>query len=553
MDEEMDKSELDNRLFEGIADTIDRSYLYVSNIKTGISRWDKKSVEYFGLPGEYMEDAGSIWAEHIHPEDREAYLEDISEVLSGKKQQHAMDYRARNSEGEYVMCTCRGVVLKGEKEGAADLFVGTIVNHSLSDNVDVVTNLYNIYGFRQYFRSMQEEKEKGSIMLLGINNFSEINDIYGYRMGDRVLRAFAGRLAAKISGSGPVYRMDGVRFACCLKESDKEKISDLYSVVKRMAAHDIFLDGERIAITVSAGVVSLSDSHDESSVMTSARYSLEQSKHERHGDLVFFDEDLLTDNRRNMELMGALRESILNGCDGFYLCYQPVVGADTENLVGAEALLRWNKEPFGEVPPGMFIPWLENDPSFFDLGNWILERALTEGKSLLERYPDFVLNVNIAFPQLSRIQFRQCVKEILDRTGFPPQNLCLELTERCRQLEITYLQEEIRQLKSFGIKIAMDDFGTGFSSLNLLKDLPIDTLKIDRGFVCDIQGNVANQEIVRAITSCASNLHIHVCMEGVEDRNMVDYMNRFSPYSYQGYYYSRPIPMENFKKKYLCG
>ena len=546
----MDKSELDGRIFDGIASTLDRSYLYLSNLKTGISRWDKNAVEYFGLPGEYMEDAGTIWAEHIHPDDRDAYLQDVDEVFTGKKNGHVMDYRARNREGQYVMCTCRGVVLRGS-DGEADLFMGTIVNHSITDNVDVVTNLYNIYGFRQYFRCLQDKDAKGTMLLVGINNFSEINDVYGYQVGDQVLREFGTQLAEEVRDYGPVYRMDGVRFCCCLPEEDKETIAKIYENIKHMAVHDIFLGEKRISVTVSAGATSLNSQQDESSVITSARYSLEQSKHEKHGELVFFDDALLADNRKNLELIGALRESIMNGFNGFYLCYQPVVGADSEELVGAEALLRWSKEPFGEVPPGVFIPWLENDPSFFDLGNWILERAMTEGMALLAQYPNFVLNVNIAYPQLARIRFRRSVQEILKKTGFPPENLCLELTERCRQLEISYLQREIKFLKSLGIKIAMDDFGTGFSSLNLLKDLPIDTLKIDRSFVSDIKGNVANQEIVGAITSCASNLNIHVCMEGVEDRSMIEYMNQYSPYSYQGYYYSKPIRMGNFIEKYL--
>jgi diguanylate cyclase (GGDEF)-like protein len=548
--EQIDKSELENRLFDGFAAASDRNYIYICNMKTGVSRWDKKAVEYFGLPGEYMKNAGSVWEEHIHPDDREAYRKDIDEVFSGKKVTHMMDYRAENLEGEYVLCTCRGVVMRGNDD-EADIFVGSIVNHSISDNVDAVTNLYNVYGFRQYFRFFQESRKKGSILLVGINNFSEINDIYGYQVGDHVLRVFGEKLVKEMSEYGPVYRMDGVRFSCCLQEESEAKISAIYEKIKRMAGHDIFLDGERIAITVSGGVVIMNSNYDESSVVTSARYSLEQSKHEKHGELVFFNDSLLADNRKNLELMGALRKSILNDFDGFFLCYQPVIGAESEDLVGAEALLRWEKEPFGLVPPGLFIPWLENDPSFFDLGNWILERAMTESKGILEKYPNFVLNVNIAFPQLARIRFRQSIKEILDRTGFPPKNLCLELTERCRQLEVSYLREEIDYLKSLDIKIAMDDFGTGFSSLNLLKDLPVDTLKIDRGFVCDIQGNVANQEIVRAISSCASNLDIHICMEGLEDRNMVDYMSRFSPYSYQGFYYSRPIPMNDFYDKYM--
>ena len=552
MEWELDKTGLDSPLFEGFCDTSDRNFFFVTNMETNVTRWDKKMVSYFGMHSEYMIDGGFVWSEFVHPDDREEYLKDITELMSGRNRVHTMDYRARNSKGEYVRCTSRGIVIDG-KDGGADMFVGSIENHSISDNVDSVTNLYNIIGFRQYYQLLRQNGQGGTIILVGINNFSEVNDLYGYRIGDQLLRIFGESLVSKIGHKcGPVYRMDGVRFACCLVGmDDKDEVSTIYDQIKRIAAHELYLGGERIAITVSAGAVVLGEGYDESSLLTSASYSLQQSKYEKHGELVFFDENLMADSRKNVEILSTLRESIRNDCDGFFLCYQPVIGAESEKLVGAEALLRWEKEPYGLVPPGLFIAWLENDPNFFDLGNWILRRAMTEGKEILNYYPDFILNVNIAYPQLSRKRFRKCLKEIIDETGYPPKNLCLELTERCHQLEISYLQKEIDYLKSLGIKIAIDDFGTGFSSLNLLKDLDVDTLKIDRSFVSDIQGNVANQEIVRAISNCATNLNIHVCMEGLEDRDMIDYMSRFGPYSYQGYYYSRPIRMEDFKVKYF--
>ena len=185
------------------------------------------------------------------------------------------------------------------------------------------------------------------------------------------------------------------------------------------------------------------------------------------------------------------------------------------------------------------------------MGNWIIKSALTEGLKLVQKFPDFVLNVNVAYPQLSHVGFEEKVKSILEETGFPAKNLCFELTERCRQLEKNYLQNIIDSLKSLGIKIAIDDFGTGFSSLNLLSELSVDTLKIDRGFVFDIQTNIANQAIVKAVTGCASDLNVNVCLEGLEDRQMIDFVKRYAVYSYQGYHFSRPITMEQFVEKYF--
>ena len=546
---EFDKTELDSRIFDGFAETSKRTYIHLCNMQTGISRWSRNAVEYFGLPGEYFDNAGEIWGEHIHPADRDMYFQDIEEVFSGKKSRHDLDYRARNKEGDYVTCTCQGLVLKGEN-GKADLFVGTIENHGIMDNIDATTNLYNIYEFWQGIRAIRDTDAPHMILMIGITNFSDINAIYGYSFGDKVLHELGGILLDMVRGIGSVYRMDGVRFACILPKCSPNDVETLYARIQHAAKHTLFIDNVRISVGLSGGVVDYHGEYDEYSVQANVKYALEQPKHEQHGELVFFDNKLLSDNRKNLEMLDALRKSIMNHCDGYYLCFQPIISAEDEKLVGAEALLRWYKPPFGEVPPGVFIPRLESDPSFYELGNWIIKTAVIEGKKLLNKYPDFVLNVNVAYTQLSRISFVDAVEEILKETGYPAANLCLELTERCRQLDRQYLRKKIDALKALGIKIAVDDFGTGFSSLNLLSELPVNTIKIDRGFIIDIQTNAANQAIVEAITNCAQKLDVHVCCEGLETKEMIEFIRQYPVYSIQGYYYSKPIKMGSFMEKY---
>ena len=547
--DKLDKSELDSKLFDGFADTSNRRYIYISNFKTGVTRWSKNAVDDFGLSGEYMLDAIQEWSTYIHPADREKFLKDINEVFLGQKARHSMDYHVCNKEGEYVICTCTGNVMKGNP-GEADLFIGSIENHGIADNVDPITNLYNLYQFWNHLKKINNSNSNLTVLLIGVNNFSQINNTYGYSFGNEVLRKFADILQYHVKDRGQVYRSDGARFVCMVSGFSKEEIKDLYKALKWDARHKIYIEDVRCSINISCGAVPYNEGYDESSLQTCARYAYEQSK-DSHGDIVFFDYDLLEHNKKNIEFMSALRNSILNNFEGFYLCYQPIMGANDEQLIGAEALLRWSMEPFGTVPPGVFIPWLENDPSFFELGNWILRQALIETKDLLKRNPKFVINVNITYSQLSHSTFGNVVKDILEELDFPPQNLCLELTERCRQLEKNYLYEAICFLKSLGIRIAIDDFGTGFSSLNLLGELPIDVLKIDRGFVNDIETNQADQAIVKAVTGCADDLNVHVCLEGLEDRNMIDFVKRYSVYSYQGFYFSRPIRIKEFVEKYF--
>ena len=385
-------------------------------------------------------------------------------------------------------------------------------------------------------------------MQLGINRFSIVNDVYGYAFGDKVLKKIADKLVTVTRGVGNVYRMDGAKFAIIFPNPDVD-VEKIYACVQQIAKNEIIVDSNYIPLTVSCGVVKTDHADTgEYTIQASASYALDKSKHTMHGELVYFQDEFQEYSRTTLELLDVMRQSVVDGCKGFYMCYQPVVEANTGKIIGMEALLRWNREPYGEVPPGRFIPWLENDPCFFELGNWILEQALSEGKNIIHENPHFVINVNVSATQLERRKFRESVMEILQRTGFPAKNLCLELTERCRAMDKEYLNEEIHFLRSNGIKVALDDFGTGQSSLELLCEFPFDCLKIDRGFVRDIEINHAAQVVVDSIVQCANGLGMQVCVEGVENEQLRDFIRQYGAHSHQGYLYSRPIRMEQFMK-----
>lgn len=256
-------------------------------------------------------------------------------------------------------------------------------------------------------------------------------------------------------------------------------------------------------------------------------------------------------NRESNLLMAQLRGSIIEGCKGFYVSYQPLVDAKTGEMQGMEALLRFEMEPFGNVPPGRFIPLLEQDDLFFELGNWILRQVFSDGKEFLKDNPDLIIHVNISYRQIERKEFRSKLVSLLTLSGFPPENLCLELTERCNFLNMDCLRNEVDFFRSCGIKIALDDFGTGFSSFNLLREIPVDIIKIDREFVKDIENNRTDQSIVQAIVQCAHNMCIPVCVEGIENAELKDYMQQYDITKFQGYYYAKPLAKAQFKESEL--
>ena len=223
-------------------------------------------------------------------------------------------------------------------------------------------------------------------------------------------------------------------------------------------------------------------------------------------------------------------------------------------MLGGEALVRWEMEPYGNVPPNKFIAWLENDPLFYDLSLWIFRNAMKTWKEkVLVCNPSLILNINVSYIQIDKQCFRNDLLNILDEIDCPSNNLCLELTERCRFMDLEFLRNEIIFLKSHGIRVALDDFGTGFSAMELLINLPIDTIKIDRSFVLDIENKKEKQHVVKALLECARNLGVRSTVEGIETNSMRDVLREYGASTLQGYLYSKPVKIEDFVKLKLDG
>ena len=279
-------------------------------------------------------------------------------------------------------------------------------------------------------------------------------------------------------------------------------------------------------------------------ILSCAAYALESSKRRQDGEFVIFENELGDRTQRTMDLLLALQRDVtMEECSGFSLCYQPLISGVDNSILAVEALTRWNKEPFGSISPGEFIPQLENDRCFFALGQWILRQAMTDGLKLLAIQPDLMVNVNVSHAQLDRYEFRDALMDLLRDTGFPAKNLCLELTERCRSIRPDYLAEELRFFRSQGIQIALDDFGTGLASLGLFHTLPMDWLKIDQTFISGIRTSPMDQSIVEAVIHWADHLDLRVCIEGVEDAETREFLQRYPVAAHQGYHYSFPLPL----------
>ena len=537
-------------LFDAFSVIAEGAYVYVCDMKYDYSRWSKTAVDVFDLPSEYMTAAGEIWEEHIHPQDKESYRNRIQSIFEGTASGHDMQYRACRPNGEYDVCTCRGVVLKDETD-VPEYFCGVIRNHGAQGSLDSLTGLPNQYRFFEDLQADLRTHTAARITMVGISKFTEINEVYGYRFGNRVLQKFGRYLVESVGNLGTVYRLDGTRFAVISTIFEAEEVKKYYEKLRSYYRMGVNVDDKQAILELNAGLLTVDNFNvDDQTVYACLNFAYGESKVRKQGDLVEFYNDLTDENRQRIEKLHAIRASIMREYEGFYLLYQPVVDAKEERLIGAEALLRWRSEEYGMVPPDHFIPLLERDPLFPELGQWILWRALLDAKKVLENYPDFVINVNLSYTQLEKPDFVEMVLMMLKETDFPPSHLCLEITERCRLLDMNLLKNIVVNLRGHGIRIALDDFGTGFSSIGLVKNLPFDTIKIDRSFVLKIEDDNKERELIEHFTNVASTFGAKVCVEGIETPGMRDILQKYRVQSFQGYYYAKPLEIEEFLSRF---
>ena len=521
-------------------------FIFVENIESGESNWSKEAVEYLGFSDEVIGNTQKIIQDISHPEDKERIQQEFEEVFSKQKKAFYLSFRIKNAKGDYVPCTCKGNIVFDEG-GEPYIFTGSITVHKIEEEYDAVTDLPKIQGFLSRISQIKKNNKECLLMALELRRFNNINALYGYDFGNKTLYEIAKIIRNIIGTDGAVYRLDGAGFGIVFNESDLERVQECYSQIRNVMA-ELSMDGFALNIEMCGAALYTKNYEVSHQMMYSYLMSvLEKVKDEDENKLVIFDDASHDNNHKILELLDGIKASIRNNCEGFYLCYQPFISTVTGKIIGAEALIRWRSPIYGEVSPGRFVPYLESHACFYDLSIWILRRAVQDVKEIIKKYPRFFVNVNMSYSQLERPEFVKEIINIITEMDFPAKNLQLELTERCRNLDMKYLKEQLTFLREHGIKIALDDYGTGNSTINLLCELPITSVKIDQTFILNILNKGSNRVVVDSTVECAKRLGLTVCLEGVETQEIKDFIGKYSANYHQGYFYSRPIEFSTFK------
>ena len=533
-------------IVKAITSLAKKSYISITNLRNGVTWWSEKTMEYFGMQENYTIRGQEKSKRSIHPDDLEDFRRGFQERVAGKNMDEPWEYRVRDGS-TYNRISARAKMLN-DKDGKPFVIVIRYNNYGISDEVDATTGLHTEPALDREIREFLEESGQGTLLKIGLDQFSHINVMYGAAFADNILNKVAQGLLHMVRNIGYAYRLSGAKFVLVFDKISKIELRDIFNFIEDALANTITVNGKRIPIKISAGAIFLEPYMKETNAVRSRlTYAQNHSRYEHHSDLVIFNDEICGNNEKQFELIGLIHQCATSHFEGFRLFYQPIADTKTGKIRGMEALIRWELEPYGLISPGIFMEWLEEDPCIFDLGNWILRTALKDIGRIRDKIPHFFVNVNISAAQLSRKEFRDSVMTILKETGARPEELCLELTERCRDLDVTFLKNEVNFFHSKGIKIALDDFGTGNSSLSLALELPVDELKVDMSFIKDIEQKPQNQAMVQSIVDYANRTNTETCIEGIENQEVSDYIHQFGATWYQGYFYSKPVPIDQFE------
>ncbi|WP_428033097.1 EAL domain-containing protein [Amphritea sp.] len=421
---------------------------------------------------------------------------------------------------------------------------------------DELTGAYNrqfmLETLAEYTRLPSSADQTTCVILLGLDNFSLINEFHGQKMGDYVLQRMSARLQSRLSSDAVLSRTGGDEFTVLIRlPANRTSLSHLADRLIAEISLPIAYGDQSFALTATAGIsIQDGDLEEPLRLLEQADLALHEAKKKNPGSHLFYASEMSVQLLENQQLHAALSEALTT--EQFFLEYQPQVLLDSGKVVGFEALARWNHPVLGRVPPDKFIPLAEQNGLIVTLGDRVLLLACQQGCQWLNQGLEFErIAVNVSVKQFVEADFASKVLNALEQSGLPPEKLELEITESIFLGDRVLAKETMSKLTKLGICFSIDDFGTGFSSLLYLKELPVSKLKLDQGFIRGITQDHSSLQIVKASLQMGHALNMVVIAEGVEHRQEQQLLDELNCEQGQGYLFCRPLPADEITAELL--
>jgi diguanylate cyclase (GGDEF)-like protein/PAS domain S-box-containing protein len=493
----------------------------------------------------------------VHPDDFAKTMSTGSRSVA-YGQNPIVEFRLRHADGRWLCfeCVVRNLIehknIGGIVYNARDITERKQSQEELLFNAthDVLTGLPNRALFLGRLQSVVDRMKRhphqgAAVLFIDIDDFKVVNDCYGHTTGDDLIKEVSNRLRACLRSDGTIARMGGDEFTVLVE--DVTDPSDALRVAERIQssfAQPFLLQGHEVFKSMSIGIALTSPEVPAETVLQNADIAMYRAKSQGKACSELFDRTMHEQVMSRLLLEAKLRYALEN--EELTLYYQPIVAVDTGAAQGFEALLRWQPSGSNLIPPGTFIPLAEQCGLIVPISAWVLKKACLEAANWQQRYPadpPLYVSINISSKHFSHAGFIGHVQDALEESAVDPQCITIELTESLAMNDVAATGQTMSQLRTLGVKLSIDDFGAGYSSLSYLRRFPVDTLKIDQSFVKTMDAE--NYAIVKTIVGLARNLDLKVIAEGVETINQRQLLALAGCGSAQGYLFAEPMPAKS--------
>jgi diguanylate cyclase (GGDEF)-like protein/PAS domain S-box-containing protein len=501
-----------------------------------------------------------LWFDVIHPQDRQSARSAHRALSDGSSSSVIHEYRILRPDGQMrwieertrairdeagALLRCDGVAIDISERKAYEARIEYLADH------DALTGLANrnLLGDRvtQAMAQARRHNRNLALLFLDLDRFKGVNDSFGHELGDLLLLEVARRLKKVVREGDTVARQGGDEFILLLTDvsSPADAIAVAGKIFESFSA-PIQVRTQELFVTASVGITMFpEDGDDIHALLRNADTAMYRAKEERGNAFQFYSREMSIRALERAELESALRRAMER--KEFELFYQPKVQLTSGRIIGAEALIRWRHPEMGLVPPTRFIPMAEEIGLIVPIGDWVLRTACAQNKAWQDAgLEPICVSVNLSARQFRDERLVESVAAALDSMGLEARHLELELTESIVMNSAEMFISKLRELERMGVQLSIDDFGTGYSSLSYLKRFPLHQLKIDQSFVRDLATDSEDAAITSTVISLGHSLNLKVIAEGVETKEQVDFLRRHHCDEMQGYFFSKPLPAEEF-------
>ncbi len=530
--------------------------------------WNEGLQKLFGYQSDEMGTTLTSWSDRLHPDDVERVSADIHRHIESGKNNWTDEYRFRRKDGTYAFVIDRGYVVYDQDEKPIRM-LGSMMDvterKSLEDQLthqalhDPLTKIANRILFRNRVEHALSKLVRNhvsiAVLFLDLDNFKSINDSLGHAAGDKLLVAVAGRLQDCLRNSDTAARLGGDEFAVLVESVvHSDEATNIADRILEVFRQPFVIEGNEVHVGTSIGIATGSaDTVGSEELLRNADLAMYLAKGRGKGKHVVFEPKMHEALMERIELEADLRRGIEE--KEFTIHYQPIFDLQSRQVLGMEALVRWQHPRFGLVPPMKFIPLAEETNLIVPLGEWILQEACHQVQAWREQFAlatDVSLTVNISIRQFLQKELVEIVSKALESSGLPPRSLILEITESFMMQDTEATILKLHDLKDLGIRLAIDDFGTGYSSLSYLQRFPIDILKIDKSFVDKLGQGSEGNAVARAIIMMGDSLNLRTIAEGIEHAHQITALQSLGCEAGQGFHFAKPLAKEDMDT-YLRG